>query len=165
MRMIFVAPLFVLAMAAGIAAQAEPAAERAEAARMDPALGAIRVSADWKQTVFVLTTERERTVVATPAPIALPHGIDGNWEPPPEYGPVGFWMELKPGRYELIAANPGKQLARAVVEVTAGKEVWLNAKLEPDQSRIRMTQPLDKIGPTLTKKMRMEMKIDVKYSD
>ena len=105
MRVVLLAPLVILIIAGGIAAKAgtQPAAgpAGAEAAQMDPALGAIRVSADWKQTVFVLTTEREGTVVATPAPVDLPYGRDGNWEPPPGYGPVGFWMELEPGRSKI----------------------------------------------------------------
>ena len=165
MRMVLVAPLLVLAMAGGLVAQAQKqsATGPTEAPKMDPALGAIRVSAEWKQTVFVLVSERDQTVVATPAPAALLYGSDANWEPPPGYGLVGFWMELKPGRYELIAASPGKQLARTAVDVTADKEVWLNAKLTAEQSRIRISQPLEKIGPTLSKQKGMTL--DVRYSD
>ena len=167
MRIVLSAHLVVLALASCIAAQAQKhgAAARAGAGvpRLDPQLGAIRVSADWQQTVFILVTEQERTVVATPAPTALPYGSDANWEPPPGYGPVGFWTELKPGRDLLIAGSPGKQLAQAGVEVTAGKEVWLSAKLEADQSRIRISQPLEKIGPTWSK--RELSKVEVKYRD
>lgn len=166
-RGLFLASLVILTMTSGIAAQdgKHVAAEgvRADAPRLDPALGAIRVSSDWQQTVFVLATERERTVVETPAPNSIPYGRDVDWKPPAGYGPVGFWTELKPGRYELIAASPGRQLAQATVEVTAGSEVWLNVKLEAAQSRIRISEPLVKVGPTWSKQELS--KLDVKYRE
>ena len=164
MRVILFAPLVIWAMAGGLAAQAPPAARAVpDAPRLDPARGAIRVSTKWQQTVFVLVTERERTVVATPAPVRLPEGSMAGWEPPPGYGAVGFWMELEPGRYELRAGSPGKRLAKATVEVTAGTEVWLNGELGEEQSRIRVSQPLEKIGPTWDKQELV--KADVKYND
>jgi len=167
MRAVLLAPLVVLALVSCIAAQnaADVAAPRqdADVQPLDPTLGAIRVSADWKQTVFVVVTEHERTVMATPAPISLPYGREAGWKPPEGYGPVGFWTELKPGRYELLAASPGTQLAQATLEVTAGKELWLNAKLQADRSNIRISQPLEKIGPTWSKQELTKVK--VKYRD
>lgn len=48
----------------------------------------------------------------------------------------------------LIAGSPGKRLAETAVEVLAGKEVWLNTDLEPEESRIKVSHPVEKIGPT-----------------
>ena len=167
MRLVVWAQVFVLALTVCTGAEAtdqvgvkQPAAD---VLVLDPALGAIRVSSDWQQTTFILLTEDDRTVVEIPTPIDLPYGSAAGWAPPPGYGPKGFWMELRPGRYTIMAGAPGKKLAQATLEVKTGKEIWLNAKLEGDQSKIRVSEPLEKIGPTWSKQELIKVK--VKYRD
>lgn len=157
MRFGIIAVSIAVALMAGIGVLAEEEASIAQAktaeagnARpaMDPALGAIRVSSDWKKSVVLLVTEQERTMVELPELVDVPYGSDANWVPPEGYGKVGLWTELPPGRYVLIVASPGKQLVETGVDIIAGKEVWVNADLKPTASRINVSHPVDKIGPT-----------------
>lgn len=125
----------------------------------NPAFGAIRASGSWKQTTFVLITEDGRGV-ALPPLTSVPYGSDANTVDPPDYGPRGFWKEVKPGKYTLIAVAPGKSLARASFEVEAGQEVWLNARLDEGQSKIAVSEPLNqKTGSTWSKATLAKVKV------
>ncbi len=118
----------------------------------DPNLGAIRASGSWRGTTFILVTGEGRGV-ALPALVDVPYGSDANTVPPPDYGPKGFWMEIDPGKYTLIAAAPDKRKAQVNFEVGKGQEIWLRADLEPQKSKFAVSEPLDqKTGPTWSKR-------------
>ncbi|MGC1274000.1 MAG: hypothetical protein WBC44_09855 [Planctomycetaceae bacterium] len=119
-------------------------ASAGDAPKFDPALGAIAGSSKWEETTFVILAADGDRVVAIPKTEGQPYGSNPLFEnrKPPGFGPRMFFVELKPGKYEVLAMAPGKRLARNTVEVTADKMTFFWAILEEDRSELKVDDTL-----------------------
>lgn len=109
-----------------------------DAPKFDPALGAIAGTSKWEETTFVILAADGERVVAIPKTEPQPYGSTEGFTPPPGFGPRMFFVEFKPGKYEVLAAAPDKRLARKTIEVSAGKMTFLWATLEEERSELKV---------------------------
>ncbi|MFL5327323.1 MAG: hypothetical protein ACJ8C4_00270 [Gemmataceae bacterium] len=150
-------PIFAIAILSLMSADlrsADPAASK-----FDPMMGAIKMSAAFEKTVFIVFAADAETIQAIPDTVPIPFAQElvqasvKNAAPTPAgYGPRGAWLEVKPGRYVVWAGEPGKRAARMEIEVPRGKETQVSAELSERESRFRIDRTGEKTGNVWGKK-------------
>ncbi len=109
--------------------------------KFDPNLGGIQLQLSnydaIATTALILDSDGDRVLL-------IPHftNIDtkeGNYR-------RGAYCEFPPGKYVVLAATEGKPVAKATVELLAGRETPVRVHFKRDESRIDVAEPREKHG-------------------